>query len=356
MRKKIWGQALAAGLSAVMMMDAMETAAFADITTAVVASPPAQMQDLSQLADGQGGDSSKGGVIVVGSSSMGGIRTEGEKNEAVQPLLGGASLTMLCSQDNMQILSCIIQTNGGSLIVVDGGTGSDADYLTSQIQARGGHVSAWLVTHPHGDHVGALYQILQNEDMRYVSGQPAGIVIDQIYYSFADVGWYLENDLGDSEIEGAIIGSLSRRPSMLHPVSRGETFQVDTATVQVMNSRYETATNKVNNSSIVYKVTVNGVSILFLGDMGYEGGNALLAEAGAEALKSDIVQMAHHGQGGVSEELYRAVAPSVCLWPTPDWLWYSAEGKYTIQTTKQWMLSLGVQRHYCMKDGDQVIY
>jgi hypothetical protein len=57
----------------------------------------------------------------------------------------------------------------------------------------------------------------------------------------------------------------------------------------------------------------------------------------------------------VSEAFYQAVSPSICLWPTPSWLWGSMESKYMIQTTKSWMTDLGVQRHYCMKDGDQVI-
>ena len=89
--------------------------------------------------------------------------------------------------------------------------------------------------------------------------------------------------------------------------------------------------------------------------MGEDGGKRLLADAGAEALKSDIVQMAHHGQNGVGEEVYQAINPSICLWPSPDWLWNNAGNRYRISETKGWMSRLNVQRHYCTKDGDQVI-
>ena len=142
---------------------------------------------------------------------------------------------------------------------------------------------------------------------------------------------------------------------MLHQVTRGQTIQVDDVTIQVMNDRYELGSDKGNNAGIVYKAYVNGKSILFLGDMAEEGGNRLLAEVGAEGLKSDIVQMAHHGQNGVSEAVYQAISPSICLWPTPQWLWDNSGARYTIPSTKSWMSRLGVQYHYCMKDGDQVI-
>jgi beta-lactamase superfamily II metal-dependent hydrolase len=375
---------MAAGMTAAMMMNMSGLTAYADITSAVVgnagtvqntvstsestevttinSSPVVQTntavtQTSSPTVSAATSDSRS--VITAGSgkSGIGGITTEGEKGYPAQDLLlGGATLTMLNSQSESQMLSCLIQTNNGSLIVVDGGLGADADYLISQIKARGGKVSAWLITHPHGDHAGALYNILQKEDARYSSGQPADITIDGIYYNFASADWYKANDPGEASMAVSLIGTLAGRPaSMLHTVSKGQTFQIDNATIEVMNDRYETTTDKGNNAGIVYKVTVNGKSILFLGDMSQEGGNRILADVGAAALKSDIVQMAHHGQNGVSEAFYQAVSPSVCLWPTPSWLWSSSESKYVIQTTKAWMTSLGVQRHYCMKDGDQVI-
>lgn len=292
-----------------------------------------------------------------GPSMYGNIVTEGEKAQMGQQvpqesILGGATLTMLNSQSASQMLSAILQTSQGKLIVVDGGLGADGDYLRSQIQARGGHVAAWLITHPHGDHVGALYKILQDE----ANGIPSGITIDGIYYSFAAPEWYTVHDPEEMTMAHSIIGTFAGLPqTMLHTVGRGQTIQVDDVTIQVMNDRYELASDKGNNSSIVYKLYVNGKSILFLGDMGFEGGNRLLNEVGAEGLKSDIVQVAHHGQGAAGEEVYKAINPSVCLWPTPQWLWNNEGNRYKIPETKNWLSRLNVQKHYAMKDGDQVI-
>ena len=38
-------------------------------------------------------------------------------------------------------------------------------------------------------------------------------------------------------------------------------------------------------------------------------------------LKSDIVQMAHHGHGCVSMEVCAEILPETCLWCRPDWLY-----------------------------------
>ena len=60
-------------------------------------------------------------------------------------------------------------------------------------------------------------------------------------------------------------------------------------------------------------------------------------------------------------EVYKALRPSVALWPTPQWLWDndngggSGSGIWLTQETKNWMVRLGVNANYCIKDGDQVI-
>jgi hypothetical protein len=67
---------------------------------------------------------------------------------------------------------------------------------------------------------------------------------------------------------------------------------------------------------------IGDTNVLFLADLGIEGGNKLLEKyKGTGYLKADIVQMSHHGQKGVSEDVYKEVSPRVDLWRTPYWLW-----------------------------------
>ena len=100
---------------------------------------------------------------------------------------------------------------------------------------------------------------------------------------------------------------------------------------------------------------------MFLGDMGWEPGTRLIRMWNYKELKSDVVQMAHHGQDGVEENLYQVLHPEICFWPAPDWLWdnmkdgVAGAGSYKTMKTREWMERMGVQRNYVAKDGDQVL-
>lgn len=268
--------------------------------------------------------------------------------------LGGATLTMLAPATSSQNMSFLIQTKSGSIIVVDGGLREDADHLTETIQAKGGRVAAWLITHPHSDHIGALTEILNRN--------PIPIQIDNIYYSFIEKDTYQRGEnmgrMGDLDNLLAAFNNVA--PEKLHtPLAKGQTIQVDDAFITVMNLPFRSLNNTFNNSSVAYRVDVNGKRILFLGDMGWEAGQNLLEKSNPADLKADIVQMSHHGQDGVEEGVYRVINPEICLWPTPQWLWDNEingqPGPWKTLTVRKWMDDLGVQKHFSIKDGDQVL-
>ena len=108
---------------------------------------------------------------------------------------------------------------------------------------------------------------------------------------------------------------------------------------------------------------MSGRKILFLGDMGVQAGNQLVADYANNpgALRADIVQMAHHGQQGVGRNVYEMVKPEICLWPTPLWLWENNNGgglnsgNWRTLEVRGWMRQLGVKTHVVAKDGDQVL-
>ena len=103
---------------------------------------------------------------------------------------------------------------------------------------------------------------------------------------------------------------------------------------------------------------LGGKSVMFTGDAGIEAGNKVLRLYGDSGLlKCDFCQMAHHGQNGCDRPFYEAVAPEVCLWPTPSWVWSNVNGTGSLQTlvVRRWMEELGVKQNYVSKDGTQVI-
>ena len=58
-----------------------------------------------------------------------------------------------------------------------------------------------------------------------------------------------------------------------------------------------------------------------------------------------MVQMAHHGQNGVSKEAYEKIAPTLCLWPIPIWVYQNAQGVYQTTEVRNWMAAMGVKYH-----------
>lgn len=271
--------------------------------------------------------------------------------------LGGAKLMLLASSTGGQTLSCVIESKDGSVIVIDGGLKEDADHLIDTIQSMGGRVSAWLITHPHDDHVGALTEILNRK--------PIPIEIDNVYYSFLERSTYEHGDnmgrMGDLDHLVAAFKNLPKE--RLHtPLRKGQMIKVDDSMrIRVMNQPYRTLHNTFNNGSIAYRVDLGSRRILFLGDMGWEAGQNLIDKNKPEELRADVVQMAHHGQDGVNENVYRMIHPEICLWPTPGWLWDNVKdgrpgaGPWKTLTVRKWMEDLGVKRNITVVDGDQTL-
>ena len=258
----------------------------------------------------------------------------------------------------------MIESNDGQLIVVDGGLKTNAPYLSKYIKARGGKVSAWLLTHPHEDHVGALSVILEQQK---VAGHPDYYNIDpgQIYFSFAPYPFYEQYEQSYRlPMIKEVMDDLAAYPAeKKHENSeRGTTFSYGNVSVEVLNTAYSIPIDTGNNSSICYMITINGKKLLITGDLPYEAAGKLLEELPAEKLKADIVQMAHHGQHGGSFAFYSTVNPRYALWPSSKELWDKRkepftedQETYTIALTKFWMNKLGVEKNYVMADGNWVL-
>lgn len=270
--------------------------------------------------------------------------------------MGVGELWMLGSTTGAQNLSIVIRSPHGKLIVIDGGWEADATKLSELILQQGSKVDAWLITHPHEDHVGALCAILNDASRK--------IRIDKIYCSLATADWYRQVSPKGAGIADQLLSAFTKLPvgTVKNNIGRGTEIDIDDVNIRVLNNRGTYTYNGVNNSSLVYKINVSGQSILILGDLAYDGGKDLIKTCTAAELKSDIVQMAHHGQQGVDQDAYALIAPTTCLWPTPAWLWNNdngggtGSGPWGTLTTRAWMDALGVKDNRSLKDGDVHMY
>lgn len=249
----------------------------------------------------------------------------------------------LPSQTGSQIMSYVIQSPHGQVIVVDGGFTGDAPYLRNFVTNLGGTVHAWFLSHQHIDHIGAITAVLAN---------PGPVEIEKTYASLLSEPWLKQYEPNENDTMGPareLNAALAAAGKSVSPLSEGQEIVVDGLHIEVLLAADESqpSENAVNNQSVVLRLSTPGTSVIFLGDLGVEGGERLLQGKSAAKLPSEYVQMAHHGQAGVDRPVYAAIQPKYALWPTPDWLW-------TWDTTKEvrgWMKELGVQENYVLKDG-----
>lgn len=270
-----------------------------------------------------------------------------------QVITPNVRLIQLQDNSSRQMMGYIMKTSTGKVIVIDGGLNEDEPNLVKHIQELGNKVDVWFITHPHEDHASAIIKVIEETD----------IPIEKIYYTMNEIEWYKEYEPKRAEEAERFYNALQneRVKGKTEEVTLNQIINIDFIKCEILGVKNPEITNNgFNNSSMVIKMNLPKSSILFLGDTGEESGEKLL-NTQKDKLKSDIVQVAHHGQGGAKESLYKEINPRICLWPTPEWLWNndSGEGKgsgpWTTVETRQWMENLGVKIHVIEKDGDTTI-
>ncbi len=270
------------------------------------------------------------------------------------------------------MMSFVIFTDADNCIVIDGGRPLDMPLLKETVGKR--HISAWILTHAHNDHISGLVDELEKNGA-------ADFDIEKIYYNFPSFDELsAKTDVPDleyfkSEIHemlpafNAVRGKIADRE---HIVKQGECINIDGIKIEFLYTFHDGLyANVMNDSSLVFRLEAPKASVLFLGDLGPDGGDMLFRES-RHKLKSDIVQMAHHGHMNISMEVYAAIDPEVCLWSAPLWLYNEPEmpdylasteramrmqrmRMYGTKVTRGWMERLGVSKHYVSGEGTVTI-
>ncbi|MBN1624225.1 MAG: MBL fold metallo-hydrolase [Clostridia bacterium] len=273
--------------------------------------------------------------------------------------LGGYTIIQAPNMTKTQMMSYLIITPNGKLVVIDGGLRGDSKYLTEKIHEYGSVVSYWIITHVHSDHYFALVDIAQNGDMR-------DITVEKLCYNFPPAEWIYEAEPQYADDNRVFFDVLPRFDDIAMILNEGDKINVDGMIIDIMKVPDDyldfdpgyTGGSTVNDTCVVFKVLFpNGKDALFLGDLGFRAGQKL-AERFGNQLKSDIVQMAHHGQNGAGEEVYKLVKPKICMWTAPMWLydnnlWYRDKRRknefnshnFKTVEVRNWMEKLGVKHH-----------
>ncbi len=247
--------------------------------------------------------------------------------------------------------SYVIKTKNDKLIVIDGGGKhyNEKGFIYEELQRISGkevpEVEAWFLSHPHDDHMTEFTHLVNNTSNE--------IVIKNVYLNFPSKSFMASSENGmysyvRADVRTAydkLFGSGSFDAVNGKTAFEGDIINIDGVEFEILLTvtDAEKETN-INDTSMIFRATIEGQTVLFLGDAYTAEGDRLLQKYGS-ALKSDIVQMSHHGQAGVRKEVYQAIAPTVCLWPSGDWVYENHSGTLQTFNDRQWMSDMGVKYH-----------
>lgn len=179
----------------------------------------------------------------------------------------------------------------GSALVVD--AGPDPILVDACLRRLGvDQVPLVILSHLHADHIDGLSGVLH--------GRTVGAVATGI-------------DPQSAEALAQIRRTTRAAGAALAVLESGDTRVVESATIEALGpvARYVETRSDPNNSSIVARVTVRGVSILFTGDIEIEAQGDLLRR-GVD-LHADVLKVAHHGSAYQDPDFLSAVGARVAL-------------------------------------------
>ncbi len=246
----------------------------------------------------------------------------------------------------------IITLEDGSFIVIDGGasiSSKDRDRMWSVLSdlyqkcfgalPDGEHpirIAAWYMTHGHADHFENFFAFCEKYGKSVIlETLIANFPSNEEGYNSYDPNYKVRDSL-------VLLSSYLKEGVTYYKVHAGQKFFVRNIELEVLYTHEEMYPQTIelfNDTSTVIRMGIystDGKGIpadakpvetaIWLGDLHLRGSKNLRAMFG-DLLKSDMVQLAHHGLNGCEWELYQLIAPACVWWPTngPNMYW---QGNY----------------------------
>lgn len=226
-------------------------------------------------------------------------------------------------------MSYVIRLCDGTFVVVDGGWNADsiASDLLNILQDYNKLnsvpvISCWIFTHGHRDHIGNFYD-------RFTRNYSQKVDLKSVLYSFPTEeqtmihgGSYvnhMQNDFRDAVAH-------YRDNTTIYKARTGQKLRFAGCEIDVLFTFEDHVQPKeltyFNDSSIVFRLSLSKgdgsdtQSFMMLGDATVTTAGILVARYGNQ-LKSDAVQVAHHGYDGGTDAVYNAISAAVVFWPCP---------------------------------------
>lgn len=217
--------------------------------------------------------------------------------------------------DNVSMFYTITQND--TFIIIDGGWHDNAQTVRDEIKKHGNHIDAWILTHPHPDHIGAFNEIYKDI---------GDIKIDKIYATDIDYDIYEKyaKEWDDFSIFKEFY-EMSRNMDNLTYLNKGDLLYIKDLRIDICNSYFKGiekySKDICNSSSLAFKITGKNQSVFFCGDMYGEAMCNMVIENYRDIISNcTYLQMGHHGNNSCTKEFIDIVNPQSAFFDAPLWL------------------------------------
>lgn len=226
-------------------------------------------------------------------------------------------------------MSYAIRLSNGEFLLIDGGmpTDSYADAMMKILTENAPDpehivIAAWMITHTHGDHTGCFYRFSE----KYASGKT--VTIRQLVSNFPSLQdaecyrelWQIRH------VKEYLLTYWNNTP--LKKVHVGDLLTLADAEIDFLYTHEELVRQyfsllnekEYNNASLFFKIRIADETIMITGDTENTANDLIVAMYG-ETLKSDLLQVCHHGGRGGTRALYHLIDPEVAFFCTSESLY-----------------------------------
>lgn len=223
----------------------------------------------------------------------------------------------------------IITLSDGSFVVFDGG-GYNSEYgdalrlynlLKSLNKRTDGKIviAGWFLTHEHWDHATNFFNSMKDHG--------TGMVLEACYMNMPAKSAVTNSNNPNYYVDSnfATLSMTVEGGTKIVKLHTGMKFMIRDAEFEILathEDNFPRRCNYFNETTTVTRMKLGGNSVMWLGDAKNYASSVITTRYGSY-VKSDIVQVAHHGYDGINQSAYRLMDPQILLWPTSQSNWSS---------------------------------
>ena len=256
--------------------------------------------------------------------------------------VAGEDYTVVCSPSVTQIYregasdtspgECyVVQLEDGSFVVIDGGpkNANDQAALLQYLQSHTPHTHAkpqvtWMITHVDSDHI-----TLANA---FIEAYHNLIDINTVCYNFPDFSntdvFSSESAISSAEGRNERAATFEGQIDTYYPNANrlifhsGQILYLPGCKIDFLMTHedyYPNAFSSGNHTCSAWKMSfTDGGSFMVLGDC-EKGLCEQMSTVYGDTLRSDVLQVSHHGLNGATLALYQEIDPKICFWPIDEY-------------------------------------